>query len=79
MKYLKRFESMQEEYAYWYIEYISCEGNERWTIAKTPSDWDEWQVRDRISSMSGSIGDDPAEVTQVYQTGDEDYSWDFSD
>ena len=56
MRYLKKFENM-EEYSYWQIEYISCEGNERWTIARAPIDWDEWQVRDRISSMRGSIGD----------------------
>jgi hypothetical protein len=69
---------MESEFTYWYIEYISCEGNERWTIARTPSDWDDWQVRDRISSMRGSIGDDPAEVREIFTTYDNDFSWDFT-
>jgi hypothetical protein len=27
------------EYAYWEIQYVSCEGNDRWTVARTPIDW----------------------------------------
>jgi len=73
----KLFEYNVEECSYWEINYISCEGNKRWTIAKAPIDWDEWEVRERIP-MVGSCDDDVAEVTSVHQTWDEDYSWDFT-
>jgi len=66
-----------EEYSYWEIWYISCEGNERWTTARAPIDWEEWQVRDRIPR--GGCGDDVSEVTSVHSTYDDDYSWDFTE
>ena len=64
-------------YSYWEINFISCEGNKRWTIARAPIDWDEWQVRDRIPM--GGCGDDVAEITSIDQCSEEDYSWDFVD
>lgn len=78
MKHIRKFnENSSEDFSYWEINYISCEGNKRWTIARTPSDWDEYEVGERIS-MRGSIGDDPAEITSIHQTWDDDYSWDFT-
>ena len=65
------------EYNYWEIEYKSCEGNSRWTIARTPIDWEEWEVRERIPM--GGCGDDVAEVRDVFQTSSTDWSWDFCD
>lgn len=62
---------------YWEIKFISCEGNERWTVAKTPIDWSEYQVRDRIPM--GGCGDDVADVINVFETSDTDYTWDFCD
>ena len=78
MKYLKIYDNF-EECSYWHVDYISCEGNERWTIARTPIDWEEWQVLDRIHNMRGSCGDDPAEIVSVFQTNDDEWSWDFTD
>lgn len=65
------------EYKYWEIWFTSCEGNKRHTIARTPIDWDDHQVRDRIPI--GGCGDDVAEIISIEETGDEDYSWDFCD
>ena len=75
MKYLKKFENT-EEYSYWEINFTSCEGNKRWVIARTPIDWDEWDVRNRI--RTGGCGDDPAEIGDISQTWDDDYGWDFT-
>lgn len=63
------------ECSYWEIQYVSCEGNERWTIIKTPSSWCEYDVRQRVPL--GGCGDDVAEIKSIIQTYDEDYSWDF--
>ena len=63
------------EYAYWEIQYRSCEGNNRWTIARTPIDWEEYDVKDRIPM--GGCGDDVAEITGVFESSNKDYSWDF--
>ena len=65
------------EYNYWEINYISCEGNKRWTIARTPIDWDEDDVREKIPM--GGCGDDVAEVREVFETSNNDYGWDFCD
>ena len=65
----------EQEFSYWVIEYISCESNERWTIAKSPFGWDSYDVKDRISM--GGCGDDVAEVKEIYETNDTDYSWNF--
>jgi len=63
------------EYAYWEIQYVSCEGNDRWIVARTPIDWGEYEVRNRIPM--GGCGDDVAEVCDIFETSDEDYGWDF--
>jgi len=68
---------MEEEFSYWVVEYISCEGNERWSIAKAPIDWGSYDVRNRIPM--GGCGDDVAEIREIYETSDTDYSWDFCD
>ena len=67
----------EQEFSYWVIEYMSCESNERWCIAKAPVDWDSYDVKNRIPM--GGYGDDVAEVKEVYKTTDTDYSWDFCD
>lgn len=66
---------MEEEYLYWEINYISCEGNKRWTIVKTPIEWGEYDVIDRIPM--GGCGDDVAEVVDVFETTNNNYGWDF--
>lgn len=73
-----KFETMEEiEYNYWEIHYVSCEGNDRWTIARTPIDCNEYDVINRIPM--GGCGDDVAEVRDVFETGNSDYGWDFCD
>lgn len=66
---------MEEEYNYWEIHYISCESEKRWTVARTPMEWDEYDVRSNIAT--GGCGDDPAKITEVFESNSEDYSWDF--
>lgn len=63
------------DYNYWYITFISCESNERWTIARTPSEWEEWEVRSAITT--GGCGDDPADILSITETSDDDYCWDL--
>jgi hypothetical protein len=66
------------EYAFWEIHYTSCEGNKRWTTARAPADWEEYQVRERIPM--GGCGDDVAQINEVFQTFEGHiYTWDFCD
>lgn len=67
----------ESEYSYWEINYVSCEGNARWTIARAPIDWDEYEMRDRI--QLGGCGDDPARIEGIFETSETDYNWDFCD
>jgi hypothetical protein len=68
---------MEEEYAYWEINYVTCEGNRRWAIARTPFEWDKYDVEGRI--RLGGCGDDPAEIDEVFEVSETDYGWDFCD
>lgn len=70
-------EEEEKEYRYWKIWYISCEDNSRWTIARSPTDWEANDVQDRIPI--GGSGDDVAEIVSVYDTNDTNYYWDFTD
>jgi hypothetical protein len=64
-----------EECSYWEIHYVSCEGNNRWAVAKTPTDWNEYDTMSRIPL--GGCGDDVAEIMEIISTSDSNYSWDF--
>lgn len=66
---------MEEEFSYWEIHFKSCEGNEKWTVARAPHDWDEEEVKNTITL--GGYGDDPAYILSIYATYNTDYSWDF--
>lgn len=69
---------MEGKVEYWEIEYISCESNKRWSIAKCPAEWSEYDVRSAIMSDS-SFGDEPATINKCSITYfDTDYSWDFT-
>jgi hypothetical protein len=65
-----------KEYSYWEINYVSCESNDRWTIARAPADWESDEVRDRIPM--GGCGDDVARIISIEETCDDNYSWDFT-
>lgn len=65
------------QYEYWKVNYVSAEGNNRWTVVRTPHDWEEWQVEERFPL--GSTGDEAAEITSVEPTLDEDYLYDFTE
>jgi hypothetical protein len=67
----------EQEYSYWEINYITCESNRGWTIARTPIDWDEYDLRSRI--QLGGCGDDPATIEEIFESSDTNYSWDFCD
>ena len=66
---------MEKECIYWEVDFISCEGNSRYTVVRTPSDWDKYDVND--SMPLGGCGDDIAEITGVSETHYTDYTWDF--
>jgi hypothetical protein len=63
-------------YGYWEIEYVSCEGNDRWTIARADADAEECEVRDMADT--GTCGDEIARIISITETYDEDYTLDFS-
>jgi hypothetical protein len=67
---------MEEEYSYWEINFISCEGNKRFAIARAPIDWEEYDVRSRVTM--GGCGDDVAELKEIIETYNDDYSWDYT-
>jgi len=66
------------EYRYWEIEYVSCESNDRHTVARAPSSWEEYDVRSNIPM--GGCGDDVAEVISVSEVSQSyyKYGWDFT-
>jgi len=53
----------EDDYLYWKVNSISCEGNDGWSIYRTPNDWEEYDVRNNIDT--GGCGDDPAEIISV--------------
>ena len=63
-----------DEYSYWEVSYISCEGNERWGIWRAPVDWNEYDVESNIQCWG--CGDDPAEIVSVTEYYPED-EWDY--
>lgn len=66
----------ETEFNYWEINFISCEGNKVWTIAMTPMEWEEWEVRSKIEM--GGCGDDPAEILSIQETSNKDWGWDLT-
>jgi hypothetical protein len=78
--YVKTFEQFdsQEEFSYWKIEYTSCQGNYRWTIAKSSIDWDKLQVEDALNDVRGGYDDAIAEIISVEETDDTNYTYDFT-
>ena len=66
---------MEEEYRYWEIHYISCEGNTRWTVARSSFDIYEDEVISNI--QTGGCGDDISEIIEVIQISCSDYSIDI--
>ncbi len=64
-----------EEFSYWEVRYISCEGNPRWSIARAPISWDSYDVLSAIPI--GGCGDDVSEVIGLDMTFVGDYSWDL--
>lgn len=60
------------EYRNWKINYISCEGNERWTVAECPAEWDVYEVTIAFRGICYGVGDDPAEFVScdVYYNQD---------
>ena len=64
------------EYKYWEIWYLSCEGNRRYTIIRTPDTWDTYQTKHAFKL--GGIGDDPAEFISIEEYHSVDKEWDYS-
>lgn len=61
---------------FWVIEYKSCEGNERWVIARCPYDWQQYDVESAI--QLGGCGDDPAYIIDIWETYEQGYGCDFT-
>jgi hypothetical protein len=61
---------MEEEYSYWEVNFISCEGNERWCIYRAPEDFDDLDMENHIET--GGCGDDIAEITSIIETYPDD-------
>jgi hypothetical protein len=55
-------------YRYFEINYISCEGNERWNIAQCPEDWTEYDLECNI--QLGGVGDDMAKIVSITPTNE---------
>lgn len=63
------------KYSYWQIDYRSCNGNEKWVVARAPLGWNEDDVKNNI--QLGGSSDDVTEITLVCETSDVYYSWDL--
>ncbi len=61
---------------YFIVGYISCEGNDRWFVAKTPLAWETEDLRDNL--VLGGVGDDIAEIVSIEETYEQDYTQDFT-
>lgn len=61
---------MEEEYSYWEVNFISCEGNERWCEYRAPADFNEYDMWTHIEI--GGVGDDIAEITSIMETTPDD-------
>jgi hypothetical protein len=70
-------------YSYWNVWYLSCEGNRRWTTARTPDTWSEDEVESAFPL--GGMGDEPAQLISIEEyypnPNDEDcdYTYDLTD
>lgn len=60
----------------WELNYVSCEGNERWSVGRFPEDFEAWEVESRFRETIGGCGDDPAEfVSCEWWWGEDDGCW----
>lgn len=59
---------------YWHVEYTSCESNYRWTVVKTPDEWEEYEVQDAVM-RGASMGDDPSEILSIEETFENQYDY----
>jgi hypothetical protein len=71
---------MEEGFVYWEYHYVSCEGNPRWSIARTPEDWSEYDLQEAVMKESG-YDDAPAEFSSAFETQkpSDDIYTDFSE
>ena len=70
---------MEEGIQYWEVNYVSCEGNKRWTILRCPEEWGYDEVEDKFMNSDGSSsGDDPAQFVSAEWTSDDDFSHDYT-
>jgi hypothetical protein len=54
---------------------LTFEGDERWSMVRTPSDWTEDMVFGRAQSgLSGGVGGDAAEIIRI-ESGWDDGLW----
>lgn len=62
-------------YQYWLLRYISCEGNNRWTIIRSLD-----LHKDDIITMIplGGCGDDISDILSIDETSDNNYSIDLT-
>lgn len=70
---------MSNEYSFWMVWYMSCEGNRRWHMVRTPDDWDAERVRSRAEENLGGMGDEPAEILEIEEGFDDDTWIDYTE
>ena len=65
----------------WEIWFRTCEGDERWTTARCPDDWEAYDVEQRFCQSLGGVGGDPAEFISCewYYGSQDDWTYDFVD
>jgi hypothetical protein len=64
---------MEKEFLNWEINYISCEGNERWTVSWCPAEWNEYEVETAFRDICYGVGDDPTEFVSCMMHHDHDW------
>ena len=64
----------------WIINYVSCEGNDRWLVGRFPLEFEAWEVECRFKETCYGCGDDPAEFIscEIYWDQDEDVMYDYT-
>ena len=65
----------------WQIWHRTFEGDECWTTARCPDDWESYHVETAFrDTLNGGVGGDPAEFISCewYEGDDDDWGYDLT-
>ena len=63
----------------WEIWCRTFEGDERWSTALCPEDWDAYDVESRVTSgLTGGVGGDPAEFISCEWSSSDEWDYDYT-